>query len=203
MNALVTHRVGQTQHLVAQVVVSQHKIRGAYSDNPFYRRHGLGSMPSCRWRVSSCASRASLVVVRMSSIWANTGARESAGSCLIAFPCSSDTPREVVPKEITDPLMLWHRGEALVQQVLEAVVIGADDGEECHTACTRPINSHSYAASLRCRAANDRLTKARGSTPWCSTASIPMPNTSQSTMNGLSKYDIYRTGSVVSAPFSA
>ena len=33
---------------------------------------------------------------------------------------------EVKAKELADPLMLWHGGEALVQQELEAVVIRAN-----------------------------------------------------------------------------
>jgi hypothetical protein len=48
-----------------------------------------------------------------------------------------------------------------------------------------------------------RLKNAMGLPPWCNTAPKPVPDTSQSTMNNLSKYGSCRTGVVVSASFNA
>ena len=57
---------------------------------------------------------------------------------------------EVKVEQLSDPVMLWDRHEALVEEVLEAVVVRPDKevaphryGHQCHTARTRPMSSRS------------------------------------------------------------
>jgi hypothetical protein len=54
-------------------------------------------------------------------------------------------PREIEAQELPDPVVLWNRSKALVEEVLEAIVVRLDDEAppQCRIACTRPMSSHS------------------------------------------------------------
>jgi hypothetical protein len=100
--------------------------------------------------------------------------------------------------------------KALVQQVLQTEVVGADEklaspqvgapvAHSLHQADELPL----VGRKLQMPRANGWLKNATGPAPWCSTAPNPTPDASQLTMKSLSKSDICRTGPVVRARLSA
>jgi hypothetical protein len=117
---------------------------------------------------------------------------------------------EVEAEELADPLVLRDGGEVLVQQELEAVVV--------HTHMERPTPkvrspvAHRLDQPDKLALVCHELVMASGEgaaeegqrpSPWWRTAPKPMPEASQSTMNGMSKSGIWRTGPVVRARLRA
>jgi hypothetical protein len=107
-------------------------------------------------------------------------------------------------------MVLRGRGEAPIEEVLQAVVVGFDDeaplqryGRQCRTARTRPMSSRSYAASERWCGVTGLLKKATRWPSWTKTAPKPNDDASHSTVNSLAKSGMARMGADVTAAMSA
>jgi hypothetical protein len=107
-------------------------------------------------------------------------------------------------------VMLWNRREPLIQQVLEAVVVGFDD-EPASPKVRPPVpdrhdepNELPFVGRQRLMSVCDSPTEESDGWPsWTITAPKPWDDASHSTTNGLEKSGMARTGAEVTASLSA
>jgi hypothetical protein len=80
---------------------------------------------------------------------------------------------EVKAEELADPLVLWHGGEALIQQELKSEVVGADEEvptPEIGTPMANSLHEANQLVLIGCQlevaAAKGRLNKASSPSSW-------------------------------------
>jgi hypothetical protein len=117
---------------------------------------------------------------------------------------------EIVAEKLAHPMMLWNRGEALIQQKFEVVVVCPH--RETSAPKIRPpmpngVHKADELVLVCCEGVMTRCHRPAeigdGCLSWISTAPKPYVDASHSTTNGRAKFGSAKTGADVTAALSA